>query len=203
MKKLVLKLKNNWKKTFCFCLVLGSILFLLILLIKQPMKKNTNYVYNTGIESEIIEVQFPLKQYIKVNSDYLTTFTIYLQDDSINQYDYQIELKDKDGKVYFQNHYIHYESNIIILDLGVVPDSSNQEFELNITCEECEGVKASIRESNDDSTYIEGTKNQSLELSYDNYSKNNTYYWYPLMAVFIAFTLYPLAKEEKHEYRKK
>lgn len=188
MKKNLKKIISNWKWLFCWSFICLGILLLIIVLIRQPMKKVITGLYSVE-EVKKEEVNFPIKQKIKIDTDYLTGLWLYLDDYSLNNYNYKIELTDKEGKTYFKNNFNNYGSNIIYMGLGVIEDSLGMEFDLVITCDNCEDVFMA--------TSLDENGGRVLKLVKENYVRNNIYYWHSIMAIAIGVVLLPIAKEEK------
>ena len=186
MKKILKKIINNWKFLFCYGLIGIGVLFFVVIFIKHPMKKVTNSLYDPK-EMEVQKVSFPIKQKIKLENDNLSGFWLYFEDDSINEYIYNVTLTDSLGKKYFEHEFDGYVPNIIYMGLGIITDSKGMEMELIIECETCENVKLSYDK-----------ENETLKLASENYvSNNNIYYWHAIMAIVIGLVLLPLVKEDK------
>ena len=162
------------------------------------MKLVSNYVYSSNIESEISEVIFPLEQIIKVHHDNLTNIWIKLEDDSINNYNYRLNLKNHNNDILFENEYINYESNIILISLGLIEDSEDETFQLSIQCDDCQNVNIAKVNTLDDS-YIVGDEKNTMKIYYDYYEPNNNFYWYSIMSIVLGFVLIPFSKEKRYE----
>ena len=198
MNKLLDYFKENCKILFCYLLILLGVLLAVIVFIKKPMKLVSNYVYSSNIESEISEVIFPLEQIIKVHHDNLTNIWIKLEDDSINNYNYRLNLKNHNNDILFENEYINYESNIILISLGLIEDSEDETFQLSIQCDDCQNVNIAKVNTLDDS-YIVGDEKNTMKIYYDYYEPNNNFYWYSIMSIVLGFVLIPFSKEKRYE----
>lgn len=192
--KIINYLKQKWKLLFCYLLILMGVLLILIVLIIRPIKKTTDYLYSQSEESILTEVKFPLQEKIKISNNKLTSLWLVLGDDSINNYVYEITLTNPSGKVYYQNIYNNYNSNIIRMDLGIIEKSYNEDLTLTIDCEECKDIKVETNGTKKDS-YIVENMDRTLKIYYDYYIENNTFYWYSIMAIVIGLLLIPFAKE--------
>lgn len=199
MKKL-LWIKEHSKSLFCYLLIFASVLLALIVIIKKPMKLVTTYTYNTGVDVVLEKVTFPMEQDIKVNVDNLSAITIYPEDDSLNKYQYQVEITDEDDKQLFYHDFKDYNGDQMYFYFGIIPDSKNKILHVKINCDECKNVKMGIGKSLNKETSILENSGNTLKISMNNYSKNNSFYWYSILAIVIALTLLPLARsEEKNE----
>lgn len=184
------KIKNNWKLLFSLGIIILGILLFSIVLIKQPMKKTSNVLYDSSEKIVIKKVDFPIVQKLKVDIDNLSGFWIYLEDYSLNDYKYDIKLIDKKGKKYFYNVFDNYESNIIYINLECINNSKNMEFDLVINCKKCNNVKMAIA--------IDKKGNDTLKMMEEHYENNTRiYYWHSILAVIIGGILLLLAKGEK------
>jgi len=154
MNKIINYLKQKWKLLLCYLLISMGILLVLLVLIVKPIKKTTEYLYSQSEESNITEIKFPLKEKIKINNNKLTSLWLVLDDQSINNYNYEITLTNSLGKIYYKNIYNNYDSTIIRMDLGIIEDSSNDDFKLIIDCEECNDVKIATNTTKKDSHII-------------------------------------------------
>lgn len=199
MIKIYEKLVKKWKVLFCYLLIFMSILLFLIVFVKKPTRINTTFVYNSGKERELQEAVFPIEQKINVNVDNLRAVWLFYGDDSINQYNYNILITNQEGKEVFNYDFRDYASNIA--ELGVEGKNINKgdELTLRISCEECENVKLNYGIPLDDRDIVAGTGNKSLIVSMDNRVTNNSYYWYCMVGVVIAFLLLPFARSEENE----
>lgn len=197
-KKIINDIKKNWRLLFSYLLILLGILLIIIVLVVKPIKKTSDYVYSQAEESNISEVAFPLEESITIHHNKLANIWIYLDDESINDYTYEIELTDSKDKIYFQNKYEQYNSNIINIGLGLVEQTEEESFHLKIRCDECQGVHIAKSTAVDDS-YIVGDKDYTLKIYYEYYVYNYTFYWYAVMAIVLGMILIPFAKENLDE----
>lgn len=184
------KLKNiiyKWKKLFCWAWIGIGLLLLIIILVKKPMKKNIKMLSLPKEDIKIENVIFPIKQTINIDDNYLSGLWLYLEDDSINNYKYEIKIIDNTGQQYFYQKFNNYASNIIYMELGVIENSKGMDLELIINCDDCDNVKIGLL-----------GEDKKLKLSTENYIKNNIYYWYIIMFIIIGLVLLPLAREENH-----
>ena len=197
MKNLKNILKNK-KLLFCYFLFFTSVLFALLLIVFQPQKANAYYPYKYS-GKKIENISFPIAQHFHYELDELRSINLFLQNESLNQFNYKIDvIGEKTGHNYFSHKYINYNSNIIILDLNKIPSKDEKDFLINIDCQNCKNVKLSLKESNDKKNYIEGrSDNKVLEFNLINNVTNNSYYWYSLVGIVISLMLYPFAKEEE------
>lgn len=191
-------LKEKWKLLFCYLLIFLGILLIVIVLIVKPIKKTTHYVYSQSEASDITEMTFPLEEKITIHHDKLANIWIYLEDESINEYTYEIELTNSKDEVYFENRFENYNSNIINIGLGLLEESEGETFNLKIKCDECEDVKIAKSTAIDDS-YIVGDNDNTLKIYYQYYVYNNTFYWYAIMAIVLGIIFIPFAKEKHDE----
>lgn len=197
VKKSVKWIKIHLKSLFCYFLIFLAILLFIVVIVKRPMKLITTYTYNTGVNVELKDVTFPIEQDIKVDVDNLNAITIYPGDVSLNQFQYQVKLTDEDGNQYFYHDFKDYDSDFMYLYFGTIPDSKNKTLRLIINCDECENVKMGIGKSLNNGTSILGSSGDTLEISMNNYSKNNSFYWYSILAIVIALILLTLARSEE------
>ena len=192
-------LLNCWKKLFCYLLIFLGILLFVVVLIVKPQKTNNAYLYDNTIESEKKTATFPIVQHIKVSEDNVYGMFLYFGSDDINQYPYEIILKDVEGKEYFRHDFnLDYESNIVYMQIPVIKKSKGKEFVVTINCEECNNVKLGYRDSSEKDNYIENS-NKILGVSFNYYVKNNGFYWYSLLSIIVGFILLPLSKEDSYE----
>lgn len=192
-------LLKNWKKLFCYLLIFLGILLFVVVLIVNPQKTNSIYLYDNTIEEEEKEATFPIVQHIKVSEDNVYGIFLYFGSDDINQYPYKITLKDIEGKEYFRHDFnLDYESNIVYMQFPTLKESSNKEFIVTVDCKECNNVKLGYRESSNNNSYIEND-NKILGISFNYYVKNNGFYWYSLLSIIVGFILLPLSKEDSYE----
>ena len=193
---------NNKKLLFCYCLFTISILFSLMIFIFQPKKLDAYYPFEySGEKIEVVD--FPIEQHFHNPYDSLRVIHLYVRDQSINNYDYQIDVIGvKTGKNYFSHLYDEYNSDIMILD--ILDETDEKDFILKISCDECKNVSVSKKKSNDSKqNYIKDSHDDDiLEFSIVNFVPNHGYYWYSIVGIVISLMLYPFAKEEKH-YEKK
>lgn len=188
-----------WKKLFCYLLIFLGILLFVVVLIVKPQKTNNAYLYDNTIESEKKTATFPIVQHIKVSEDNVYGMFLYFGSDDINQYPYEIILKDVEGKEYFRHDFnLDYESNIVYMQIPVIKKSKGKEFVVTINCEECNNVKLGYRDSSEKDNYIENS-NKILGVSFNYYVKNNGFYWYSLLSIIVGFILLPLSKEDSYE----
>ena len=200
IKNLLKWIQKNLNSLFCYFLIFIAILLFAVVIIRKPMKLVTTYTYNTGVNLELKDVTFPIEQDIKVDVENLNAITIYPGDDSLNKFQYQVKLTDEYGKQYFYHDYKNYNSNFMYLYFGTIPDSKNKTLRLTINCYECKNVKMMIGKSLNDATSLLGSSDDTLMISMNNDSRNNSFYWYSILAIVIALTLLPLARsEEKNE----
>lgn len=192
-------LLNCWKKLFCYLLIFLGILLFVVVLIVKPQKTNNTYLYDNTIEAEKKTATFPIVQHIKVSEDNVYGMFLYFGSDDINQYPYEIILKDVEGKEYFRHDFnLDYESNIVYMQIPVIKKSKGKEFVVTINCEECNNVKLGYRDSNEKDNYIENS-NKILGVSFNYYVENHNFNWYSILSIVIGLILLPLAKEENHE----
>ena len=177
-------LKEKWQLLFCYLLILLGVLLIVIVLIVKPIKKTSYYVYSQSDGSDMTEITFPLEEKITIHHDKLANIWIYLEDESINDYTYEVELINSKGEVCFKNIFENYKSNIININLGLI--------------EECENVKIATGTAIEDS-YIVGDNDNTLKIYYEYYVYNNTFYWYSIMAIVLGVILVPFAKEKHDE----
>ncbi|MBR3161659.1 MAG: hypothetical protein IKF19_02905 [Bacilli bacterium] len=189
---------KNKKLLFCRFLIISSILFTLSLLIMQPKKMSTYYPYEYS-EQTIEEVTFPIVQHFYYEQEDLRIINLFFKDDSINDYDYQVDIIGEETENnYYSHKFENYGSNIMNLALGKAPDKKDKHFILKISCDDCQNVIMSTKKSNSKKNYIEKRNdNKVLEFNLVNYINNYDYYWYPIVGIVISLMLYPLAKEEK------
>ena len=96
----------NKKKLFCYILILISILFSFFSFFIKPKKMNVNYLYDYSVK-RIERVNFPLVQHFHASLDNFKIINIYLQDSSLNQYNYKIDVYgEKTGKNYYSHEYL-------------------------------------------------------------------------------------------------
>ena len=165
---------------------------------------NIYYPYEYS-EEKLERLSFPIIQHFHYDLNDLRVINFFLKDESINNYDYQIDIIGKQtGNNYFSHNYHEYDSNTIIMELNRIPAKKDKDFIMTIECEKCNDVQLSIKKSNDKKNYIEGEKNNDvLEFNLVNYIKNDSYFWYPIVGIVIAFMFYPLAREEDKYDKKK
>jgi hypothetical protein len=163
------------------------------------MKINTSYLYDTDSEIEIKEISFPFEQKVKVSTDNLSYLDFYLEDYSLDDYDYYLEIFDLEGNIYFSNNYSDYVSNIIQTNFGLIKDSNELELTMRIDCDECNNVSVAVAKSKDSNTSIVGLEDYTMVISAVNYVRNTSFYWYSILGIVIAFTLLPIAWGEKNE----
>ena len=193
------KVKKNKELLFCYLLIGGSILFALLIFIIKPNKLDTTALYDYAYMPEVKEVNFPLVQQIKIEKDNLVAINLYLGESNINEYDYIVRLTDKDGNSYYEENFSNYNSNVISMNLGNMENSQDFEFSLTIDCETCSNISLDIGKSINKDNYIVGTDKDVLKLEVNNYSVNNSYYWYSFLGIVIGLTLLPLTRGDKHE----
>lgn len=193
-------IKRNWQKLFCYGLIMMGILLFMVVLIRKPYKSNNNLLYPNNIKGEKIVGTFPLKQHVKVKDDNLYGMYLYFGTNEINKFPYEVTLKDTSGKVYFKHKFnLDYEPNIVYMQFPLIKKSNNKEFVVTVDCESCNNVKLNYLKKKKNDSYIENVNDMTLRVSYDYYTKNNSYYWYSILSIVIGVTLLPLAKEEKYE----
>ena len=184
MKKIIEFIKKSYKLFICYGLItLGLLLFVAVLII-QPFKKVTTPLYELD-KMEVQEVSFPIEQKIKIDVDDLSGLWLFYEDDSINDYVYEVTLTDNKGTLYFYNKFDGYIPNIAYMGIGRISDSKGLELNLLIECEECKNVKMSL-----DST------SKELKLATENYvNNNNIFYWHSILSIVLGLVLLPLANE--------
>lgn len=190
--------KEKWKLLFCYLLILLGILLVIVVLIMKPMKLTSYYVYSQAEAADISEVIFPLEEKIKINHSNLSDIWIYLEDNSLNAYSFQVELRNSKDEICFEHQYVDYESNILHIYLGLIEYSKDEVFTLKINCDECQNVKVA-KSTAVDNSYIVGDSDNTLRIYYDYYVPNNTFYWYSILAVVLGLMLIPFAKENSDE----
>ncbi len=191
--------KKHWKEFFCYALIGGGILFVLAIIIFKPMKVNIAYLYKYSNKDILEELSFPVVQHVQFQQDHLNSLNIILKDLSINDYTYHVKLLDQKNQEYYNQQFKDYDGNIISIPLDQLKLQKNQDYLLKIECEECSGVKFSVKDLENNSVYLENANHKSLEMTTLYLSKNNGYYWYSAMAIVIGLTLLPVAKGDKNE----
>lgn len=194
MSSIIHFIKKYLLKNLSTAMIIFSILLALIIYIRNPHKLVTNNIYNENEIVSIKEIKFPLVQNIKLDEDLLNQITIYFDDDSINDYDYTIKIYDDKGKKLYNQKYVNYESNIVLIDSRNLKKNNN--YKLEIDCKSCENVKMAIGKCFDKKNKIQGTKNDSLKMTIDNYEKNINYYFVPLILFVISLLILKLNKTE-------
>lgn len=185
-------IKDDWKLLFSLLMIGLGVLLFVVVLIKQPMKKGMTPLFNDGKEVLVKKVFFPIEQEITISADKLTGFWLYLDDDSINKYDYDVKLVDENDNIYFDNKFNDYKSNIIYMGIGLLENSVDKKLKLIIDCDSCNKVKMAVALDNRD--------NEVLKLYEESYVDNsNIYYWHAFLSIVIGLVLLPLAKEERNE----
>lgn len=188
MKKIISGIKKYYKLLFCYGIIGLGILLFIVVLIKQPIKKVINPLYDLD-EMEVREVAFPFEQKINIEVDDLSGLWLYYEDDSLNEYVYEITLTDNEGKVYFYNKFDGYIPNIAYMGIGKLVDSKGMDMNLLIECENCKNVKMALE-----------NETEELKLATESYvNNNNIFYWHSILAIVLGLVLLPLAKEDKDE----
>ncbi len=191
-------LKKYWEEIFCYLLIVIGVLFTLVIIGFQPMKVNTAYLYKYSNKDVLEELSFPVVQHIQFQQDHLNSLNIILKDLSINDYTYRVKLLDQKNQEYYNQQFKDYEGNVISIPLEQLNLLKNHDYLLKIECEECSGVKFSVKDLENDSVYLENVNHKSLEMTTLYLSKNNGYYWYSAMAIVIGLTLLPVARGRKN-----
>ena len=111
--KVIDYLKRKWRLLFCYLLIFMGVLLAIIVLVMRPVKLTDNYVYSPAVETNISEITFPLEQKIKIDHDKLSNVWIHFEDESINNYVYEVQLRNSKDDISFEHVYDGYESNII------------------------------------------------------------------------------------------
>ena len=99
MNKIIPYFKKNLLKKIAVLMIILSIVATLIIYIKNPHKLETNTIYDKNNSLIKKEVEFPLIQNIKFDKDFLNLISIYFDDDSINNYDYNIKIYDENDNI--------------------------------------------------------------------------------------------------------
>ena len=73
-----------------------------------------------------------IEQKIKISDNNLSGMWLYFEDDSINDYVYNITLIDNNGNKYFYHEFDGYIPNIVYMGFGRITDSKNMEMNLVI-----------------------------------------------------------------------
>ena len=187
MNKIIPYFKKNLLKKIAVLMIILSIVATLIIYIKNPHKLETNTIYDKNNSLIKKEVEFPLIQNIKFDKDFLNLISIYFDDDSINNYDYNIKIYDENDNILFEQKYKDYESNIVLIDARNL--KKNKNYKLIIDCPTCENVKMAIGKSINHNNIIEGSKKDTLKITIDNYEKNRFYYILPAVVIFISLLI--------------
>lgn len=194
-------MKNKIPKFFCILLVVLSVLFALIIFVAQPKSSIYKCAYKESSDKEESSLSFPIVQRFKVEGNGFNKVTIYLYDQSINENIYEVKIFDENNKKIYSHVYNNYNSDIIELLFKEIKDSDNKEYRIEINCAgtKCNNFNAETVFAKTKKYSIEGTNDKSLYLMYSTTKLNKTYYWYSIMGLLIAITLYPLTKEDKNE----
>lgn len=192
MNKIIPYFKKNLLKKIAVLMIILSIVATLIIYIKNPHKLETNTIYDKNNSLIKKEVEFPLIQNIKFDKDFLNLISIYFDDDSINNYDYNIKIYDENDNILFEQKYKDYESNIVLIDARNL--KKNKNYKLIIDCPTCENVKMAIGKSINHNNIIEGSKKDTLKITIDNYEKNFLYYYIPIFIIFLMIVIILLSK---------
>ncbi len=197
------KIYSNKKLLCCYLLFILSICFAIFLFLFHPKKLGDYYPFEYSSEN-INVVKFPIEQHFHNPYNSLRLIKLYLRDDSLNNYNYTVDvIGEKSGKNYFSHLYTDYSSDILMLDILDFPQEEN-DFILRITCDECEDVAVSKRKSNNiKENYITGSNDDNiLEFGIVNFIPNNDYYWYSFVGIVLSLMFYSLAKGEINDEEK-
>lgn len=181
-------IKKHYQKIIAYGLIiLGIIAFFLVLIIKPPKIVLQDVHDYTGSPS-LSNVSFPLNYEVKIASDNAIFIQLLFGDDSINLYDYNVTVTNKD-QVVFEHLYDNETSNIIRLPLDEAIPNQGDTLSITIDCkEDCKDVKMELYD-------IDGQKIPRL---LEGYQKRDLgFFWYSAFLIAVGLTLLPLAKERK------
>lgn len=181
-------IKNSYKKLISYGLIVAGIIIFILIMVVRPSRTVLEEIDNHTQKSELINVDFPFIQHVKIPEGKLSFLEIRFGDDSINQYQYVITAT-YESEILFEHTYVDEVSNIIrvpIVDppVELVPDKN---IEISIDCQgDCSDVKFKLHNSEEE-----------LEILYGIYKRDLGLLWYGLFPIVLGLTLLPLTKEKK------
>lgn len=187
MNKILRFYKNISVKKIIYLMLIISTLFLIFVFIKKPHKLVSDELYDKNQNIIIKKVSFPIQQKIKLKQNLINLITIYFDDDSINNYDYNIKIYNENEEILFEQKYKDYESNLVLIDTRNLKKNIN--YKLEIDCESCGDVKIAIGKSINKNNRIETSKNESLKIKVDYYEDNNIYYIIPIIIIVLSIII--------------
>lgn len=204
--KLELVISNFRKKCptfFCYLLFLFSILLFVVIILKQPQKNVTTYVYNTSYDIYKQKVSFPYEQYIYIDVDNVNAVNILLDDAlEINKYKYMITLLNENNQKLFYHEFEKYDSSYMYMYFGNQKKSINKKYKLVIECPECQNVEMYVGTPLEKET-VATDESFTLPITLNSQNFNSRLLWYPIFGILIGIILYPLAKEVDDGKKKK
>ena len=182
-------------------MIMAVSLFLIVIIIK-PRKPVVTYLYDTGKKTRIEKLPKNIVQYMNPGVDDINGLYVYLEDDSIINCDFHVDVTDDNNNKYFSQDIIDYESNILYLSFGNITNSKDKTFKLSINLLNCLETSGMVGKSINGKNYLGDDKNKTLKITIDSTSKNNSYYWYIFMLISLSLLLFPLARGEENENQK-
>lgn len=194
-KNIVFKIRSRKKVVFSFFIILLGFLFGIFISIKKPKTLSNSTLYSEKDIFSLENVSFPLVEKIDTSDKSINAISLNLGDNSINKFEYKIQVLDKNDKVLFDHDFINYSGYDYYLYFGV---NNTDELILKIDCPECNNVKVNTATINSNVS-LNGTKKKSLKVGFTNYSVDYQYYWYSLMLILFGSVLLIFARSEEDE----
>ena len=172
-KNIVFKIRSRKKVVFSFFIILLGFLFGFFISIKKPKTLSNSTLYSEKDIFSLENVSFPLVEKIDTSDKSINAISLNLGDNSINKFEYKIQVLDKNDKVLFDHDFINYSGYDYYLYFG---ENNTDELILKIDCPECNNVKVNTATINSNVS-LNGTKKKSLKIGFTNYSVDYQYYW--------------------------